>query len=57
VVQLAIRFRGHEIVEVKQLSGPREYFRDINRAVRRLDCKVPAGTEVTATLEIAFREQ
>jgi protein TonB len=57
VVVLSLRFRGHEIVDVKQVSGPREYFRDVSRAVRRLDCKVPGGAETSATLEISFREQ
>lgn len=57
VVVLSIRFRGQEIVDVKQVSGPREYFRDVSRAVRRLDCKVPGGAETSATLEISFREQ
>lgn len=57
VLQIAIRFKGSEIVDIKQLAGPREYFRDVSRAVRRLDCKVPAGAEITASLDIVFKDR
>jgi protein TonB len=56
VVKVNIKFQGNKIVEVQPVSGPREYFRAVQNAVRRFNCSVNAP-EATVTLEVSFREQ
>ncbi|PXW95250.1 protein TonB [Sphaerotilus hippei] len=53
-VQLVVR--GQEVVDVKALSGPREYFRPVVGAVRRFRCSAGAGdAQVTTTLTVGFK--
>lgn len=57
VVKVQIRVRGAQIVDVTPLSGPREYHRLVQNAVRRMSCRAEGAEEVLVPLEVAFREQ
>ncbi len=57
VVKVQIRVRGAQIVDVTPLSGPREYHRLVQNAVRRMSCRAEGAEEVVVPLEVAFREQ
>jgi len=56
VVKVTIRVRGDRIVEVTPVSGPREYWRPVQNAVKRLRCGIEGADEVVVPLEVAFRE-
>jgi len=56
VVRVRIRLRGNQILDVTALSGPREYYRLVTAAVRRMKCQVLSGDEVEVPLEISFHE-
>jgi protein TonB len=54
VVQITVK--GREIVEVKPLSGPREYYRPVQAAVRRFQCTSASAADPQVTmLTIGFR--
>lgn len=57
VVKVQIRVRGNQIVEVAPQSGPREYYRVVQTAVRRMNCKSEGADEVTTSLEVSFRPE
>lgn len=56
VVKVMIRVRGDRIVDVTPVSGPREYWRPVQNAVKRLRCGIEGADEVLVPLEVAFRE-
>jgi periplasmic protein TonB len=56
VVTVMIHIRGNQILDVTPQSGPREYYRAVQRAVRRFKCRVDGTDEFFAPLEISFRE-
>jgi protein TonB len=56
VVKVQIRVRGGQIVDVTPLSGPREYHRLVQNAVRRMKCTVDGAEELLVPLEVSFRE-
>lgn len=55
-VKVVIRVRGNQILDVTPQSGPREYYRAVQRAVRRMNCTVEGAEEQLVPLEIGFRE-
>ena len=56
VVKVSFKIKGGQIVEVTPLSGPREYFRPVQNAVRRFSCTSSQSEEVQVTFEISFKE-
>lgn len=59
VVEVLIKVRGNRIEDVLALSGPKEYHRAVQRAVRRFKCSVDGADERDARdvrLEVSFRE-
>jgi protein TonB len=56
VVKVQIRIQGSRIVDVTPVSGPREYYRPVQNAVRRMRCGVEGADEVLVPLEVSFRE-
>ncbi len=56
VVEVLIKVRGSQVVEVQALSGPKEYHRAVQRAVRRFKCSVDGAEERDVRLEVSFRE-
>jgi protein TonB len=57
VVSVRIKIRGNQVVEVTPLSGPREYFRPVQNAVRKFGCQASGQEEVVTSLEVVFKEQ
>jgi protein TonB len=57
VVKVTIRIKGNQIVEVQPVSGPREYYRAVQSAVRRFSCSAQGADELPVTLEVSFKEQ
>jgi protein TonB len=45
------------VVEVTPLSGPREYFRPVQNAIRKFSCQATGQEEVVTSLEVVFKEQ
>ncbi|MEX8511210.1 MAG: energy transducer TonB [Leptothrix ochracea] len=56
VVKVQIRIQGSKIVDVTPVSGPRDYYRPVQNAVRRMRCGVDGANEVLVPLEVSFRE-
>jgi protein TonB len=56
VVKVQIRIQGSRIVDVTPVSGPREYYRPVQNAVRRMRCGIEGADEVLVPLEVSFRE-
>lgn len=57
VVKVQIRIQGSRIVDVTPVSGPREYYRPVQNAVRRMRCGIDGANEVLVPLEVSFREE
>lgn len=55
-VTVRIRIKGSQIVEVTATSGPREYYRPLVNAVKRMSCSYTGGDEVTVILPVEFKE-
>ena len=56
-VKVLIRVRGSQIVEVTPLSGPREYYRLVQSAVRRMSCTASGADELLVPLDVVFKEE
>jgi len=56
-VKVQIRVRGNQIVDVTPLSGPREYYRLVQAAVRRMNCTASGAEEVVVPLDVVFKEE
>ncbi|MFM2065311.1 MAG: hypothetical protein RLZZ584_220 [Pseudomonadota bacterium] len=57
IVKVMIKIQGKQIVDVTPVSGPREYYRAVQSAVRRMSCTASGATELMVPLEVAFREE
>lgn len=55
-VTVQLRIRGGEVLDATPTAGPREYYRVVQTAVRRLRCQ-SGGDEVTVSLPVTFREE
>ncbi|MFM2119129.1 MAG: hypothetical protein RL722_597 [Pseudomonadota bacterium] len=56
-VKVMIKIQGTQIVEVAPQSGPREYYRAVQAAVKRMSCTASGAAELIVPLEVAFREE
>ncbi|MBK6853398.1 MAG: energy transducer TonB [Burkholderiales bacterium] len=57
VVKVMIKIQGRQIVDVTPQSGPREYYRAVQGAVKRMNCATTGATELLVPLEVSFREE
>jgi protein TonB len=57
VVKVIIKIQGRQIVDVVPQSGPREYYRAVQGAVKRMNCAASGTGELLVPLEVAFREE
>lgn len=57
VVKVQIHLHGDQITDVEVVSGPREYHRQVQSAVRRMKCSVGGNAETVVPLEVSFREE
>jgi len=54
-VQSLLKVRGSQIVDVQLLSGPPEYYKYVQTAIKRLRCNVTGADEVQVSLPVTFR--
>lgn len=53
-VQTLIKIRGNQVVDVATLSGPKEYHKYVQAAVRRMRCAAGGADEVQVSLPVIF---
>lgn len=53
-VHTLIKIRGSQVVEVLPQSGPKEYFKYVVAAVKRMRCSAGGADEVQVTLPVIF---
>jgi protein TonB len=53
-VQTLIKIRGNQVVEVTPQSGPKEYFKYVQAAVKRMRCTAGGADEVQVNLPVIF---
>ncbi len=53
-VQTLIKIRGTQVVEVTPQSGPKEYYKYVQAAVRRMRCTAGGADEVQVALPVIF---
>jgi protein TonB len=53
-VQTLIKIRGTQVVEVATLSGPKEYYKYVQAAVKRMRCTAGGADEVQVSLPVIF---
>ncbi|MEY8875683.1 MAG: energy transducer TonB [Leptothrix sp. (in: b-proteobacteria)] len=54
-VRTLIKVRGNQVVEVQPQSGPKDYFKYVQGAVKRMRCSAGGADEVLVTLDILFK--
>lgn len=53
-VQTLIKIRGNQVVDVATLSGPKEYHKYVQAAVKRMRCAAGGADEVQVSLPVIF---
>jgi protein TonB len=53
-VQTLIKIRGNQVVDVATLSGPKEYYKYVQSAVKRMRCTAGGADEVQVSLPVIF---
>jgi protein TonB len=53
-VQTLIRIRGNQVVDVLPQSGPKEYHKYVQAAVKRMRCTAGGADEVQVSLPVIF---
>jgi len=53
-VQTLIKIRGNQVVEVTPQSGPKEYYKYVQSAVKRMRCTAGGADEVQVSLPVIF---
>ena len=53
-VNTLIRIRGNQVTEVLPQSGPKEYYKYVQAAVKRMRCSAGGAEEVTVSLPVVF---
>jgi len=53
-VQTLIKIRGTQVVEVTPTSGPKEYYKYVQAAVKRMKCTAGGADEVQVSLPVIF---
>lgn len=53
-VQTLIKIRGNQVVDVATLSGPKEYYKYVQAAVKRMRCAAGGADEVQVSLPVIF---
>jgi protein TonB len=54
-VQTLIKIRGSQVVDVTQQSGPKEYTKYLQTAIKRLRCSAGGADEVLVSLPVHFK--
>jgi len=53
-VRTRFSVRGSQVLDVTPLSGPKEYFKYVQAAVKRMRCAADGADEVQVTLDVSF---
>ncbi|WP_085317182.1 hypothetical protein [Derxia lacustris] len=53
-VRTRITVRGSQVVEATPVSGPKEYYKYVQAAIKRMKCSAGGADEVQVTLDVAF---
>lgn len=53
-VQTLIKIRGNQVIDVATLSGPKEYYKYVQAAVKRMRCTAGGADEVQVSLPVIF---
>jgi protein TonB len=53
-VQTLIKIRGNQVVDVATMSGPKEYYKYVQAAVKRMRCTAGGADEVQVALPVIF---
>jgi len=54
VVRTRLTVRGTQVVDATPVSGPKEYFKFVQAAVRRMHCSAGGADEVQVSLDVQF---
>ena len=54
-VRTLIKVKGDQVVDVVPQSGPKEYYRYLQAAIKRMKCSAGGESEVQVTLDVSFR--
>lgn len=55
-VRTLIKVRGSQVVDVVPQSGPREYYKYLQTAVKRMRCSAGGAEEVLVSLDVLFKK-
>jgi len=53
-VRTRLTVRGGQVVDVAFLSGPKEYYKFVQAAVRRMHCSAGGAEEIQVPLDVNF---
>jgi protein TonB len=56
-VKVLLRLKGNQVVDVTPQSGPREYYRFVQGAAKRMNCTTGGADELLVPLSVTFQEQ
>jgi protein TonB len=54
-VHTLLKVRGGQVVEAVPLSGPKDYYKLVQAATRRMKCSAQGADEVQVTLDVVFQ--
>jgi len=54
-VRTLIKVRGAQVVDAVPLSGPKEYYKYVQAAIKRMRCSAGGADEVQVALDVQFR--
>ncbi|WP_219851649.1 energy transducer TonB [Methylibium rhizosphaerae] len=55
-VRTVIKVRGSQVVDVVPQSGPKEYYKYLQTAIKRMRCSAGGAEEVLVSLDVSFKQ-
>ncbi|HEX3141347.1 MAG TPA: hypothetical protein VHQ87_14900, partial [Rhizobacter sp.] len=55
-VRTLLKVRGSEVVDAVPVSGPKEYYKYVQSAIKRMRCSAGGAEEVQVALDVQFRK-
>jgi protein TonB len=56
-VKVLLKLKNNQVIDVTPQSGPREYYRYVQGAARRMNCTTGSADELLVPLSVTFKEQ
>ena len=53
-VRTRLTVRGNQVVDALPVSGPKEYFKYVQGAIKRMHCSAAGSDDVQVTLDVSF---